>query len=150
MGRYVTLYCCVHFPSRQSPFPSLGVLISKTRGASMFHPRHDSHSSNNFSPFLPPRKRLLLTRRRLFVLISPGVFVSLFLLSQILSNWSFLFKPTLANSSSTGGLTYQQYASEGRPNNIYHGPAIIPANSPSRHKPPKGPFTDYSKLPPSV
>src|SRR5579859_2998365 len=117
----------------------------------MFQPHPDSHSSNNSSPVLPPpRKRLSLTRRRLFVLISLSVFVTLLLLSQIVSNWSFLFKPTYASSSPTGGLTYQQFASEGRPNNVYHGPAIIPANSPSRLKQSKGPFTDYSKLPPSA
>ncbi|MGH2495901.1 MAG: hypothetical protein ACRDIV_14485, partial [Ktedonobacteraceae bacterium] len=68
----------------------------------------------------------MLTRRRFFLLLSLSALLSLLLLSQALNDWSFLIKPAYAASdgtlaSLTGGLTYQQFASEGRPNNVYHG-----------------------------
>ena len=98
-----------------------------------------------------PKSRRSLTRYQLFLMI----LMSLLLLSEMLGSWSFLVKPAYAASdgtqaSSTGGLTYQQFSSEGPQGKAYRGPAVIPAKSPSRLKPSKGPFTDYSKLPPSA
>ena len=81
----------------------------------MFRPRSDSYSSNTLPPILPPpQKRHVLTRRRLFVLVSLGVLGSLLLLSQVLSNWSFLIKPGYASNvqaahTTPPSFTYQNY-----------------------------------------
>ena len=103
--------------------------------------RFRSPASNDLPLVVPPtHARRWLTRRQLLLLI----FLSILLLTGVLGDWSFRVKPVYAASTgaqtdtSQNGLTFQQFVSEGRPDHAYHGYPIIPANSPSRVKTPKG------------
>ncbi|GAC1568415.1 MAG: hypothetical protein NVS3B14_17570 [Ktedonobacteraceae bacterium] len=68
--------------------------------------------------------------------------LSILLLSQILSNWSFLIQPAEAASlgvrpSAPSQMTFQQFLKEGRQDKVYHGPlmhsAALPSSTRTQH-----------------
>lgn len=81
------------------------------------------------------------------------VFLSVLLLTQVLSDWSFLIPSAEAASlgvrpSAPSTMTFQQFLKEGQRSTAYHGPLIAPSARPLG--PGKGALTNYATLPPNA